>query len=500
MDHPAPPPVACRPAPTPRWLVALLGGLLALAFAVLFARHFSPHAGGADSSGYLNSARLFLRAAWTAPARIVPGHGLTEFGRMAFVPLGFLPTGEAALVPTYPPGLPLLIAGAALVVGESHAIFTVNLLTMLGTGALAFVLGRWLGLRPLLALGAGAMLGASPLFFFSAFQPMSDLSALGWTLAALAGALRARENARWGWIAGAVLSVAVLVRPTNLLVGVPVAVALGRRPRAWLTLGLGGLPGAWFLGDYQWRCYGSPFLTGYGDVGSAFGFEFVPHNLAHFARWIPVLLSPLVVAALAAPFVAAARRRTGAVLAVWAVTLVGFYAFYYHSGETWWYLRFILPAFPALILLALVVVQAAVDRWIPRWLASVLGVAAVVFAVHWEWRQPTRLAAFALESGERSYPEAARWAQARLPAVAALVCMQTSGAFFHETEFLLVRWDMVDDGRWEPLLGVLAAQQRPVFAALFAFEEKDALTRVGGRWTRLDTVGQVTFWRREAAP
>ena len=44
-------------------------------------------------------------------------------------------------------------------------------------------------------------------------------------------------------------------------------------------------------------------------------------------------------------------------LGLWAGLLTGLYAFYFHSGETWWYLRFILPAFPVLILAALVVLQ-----------------------------------------------------------------------------------------------------------------------------------------------
>ena len=58
------------------------------------------------------------------------------------------------------------------------------------------------------------------------------------------------------------------------------------------------------------------------------------------------------VAALATPWVPVARRRELAVLGLWAALLIGFYAFYFHSGESWWYLRFILPAFPALLLAA----------------------------------------------------------------------------------------------------------------------------------------------------
>ena len=30
--------------------------------------------------------------------------------------------------------------------------------------------------------------------------------------------------------------------------------------------------------------------------------------------------------------------------------MFGLYAFYYHTSEEWWYLRFVVPAFPALVL------------------------------------------------------------------------------------------------------------------------------------------------------
>ena len=47
---------------------------------------------------------------------------------------------------------------------------------------------------------------------------------------------------------------------------------------------------------------------------------------------------------------------------------------------------------------------------------------------------------------------------------------------------------------------VLRQEQRPVYAALFEFETKDALSRLGGQWTKLETVGNTTFWQLQTAP
>jgi len=226
--------------------------------------------------------------------------------------------------------------------------------------------------------------------------------------------------------------------------------------------------------------------------------DFLGHNLLHFARWIPLLLTPLVAGALLAPFLPRFRQRGFVVLGVWAVTLVGFYAFYYHSGETWWYLRFILPAFPALLLAALLALESIVlAAQFRRPIAIGLGSLLLLLSAGWlVWQQRER-DIFYLERNERSYPDAARWAQQNLPANSAVFCMQVSGAFYYYTNFIVLRWEQILPEKFGPLLQAIAGQGRPVYAALYDFETADAQQRIGGRWTKLATVGQVTFWQRQ---
>ena len=476
------------------WMTITLIGVVA--YLGILSTHMSPHAGGSDSSGYLTSARLLAQGEFFAPVRSLPEHSSVAFGAMAFQPLGLRlhPAGDR-LVPTYPIGLPLHLGAAAQIVGWDYAVIAVNLLTILASGGLLWTLARQLGLSPLWSATGVLWLWLCPVFIFSALQPMSDLLALAWSLAVLSSALRVRDDWRWGLACGAALSLAVLVRPTSALLVFPVLIALGFQWRAYLAVGAGGLPGASLFAFYNWKVYGSPLVTGYGEVWSAFSRAYFVPNLLQFARWIPVLFSPLIILALAAPFLPTARLRGYKMLAGWFVILVSFYGFYYCAGETWWYLRFILPAFPALILAAVSALAATEQtlRLTPK-TTAMAAAALLAISAAWQIIAIQRLDVMTLEQRERTYSDSARWAQTHLPAKAAIFCMQVSGAFFYYNDFLLIRWDQ---DRSSLLLATLAAQKRPIYAALFPFESAEALRKIGGHWTKLSTVGQVTFWERQ---
>ena len=484
----------------PAWLCPVLIGLLAVClagYALFLVRHMSPYAGGSDPSGYLNNARILSRGELCVDARTLPGFSAVEFGGRSNMPLGFRVRSDGRLAPTYPPGYPLqLILAAGF--GWDCAVTVLNTFTALVGGFLLFAYGRLLGLTVALSLGGVMLLWLCPLFIFSALLPMSDLSAATWSLVVLYCACRGRDDWKWALLCGVATGIAVLVRPTNLLLGIPVLVALGAQPRSWLAVVLGGLPSALFIGFYNLRLHGSPFVTGYDEIGSLLRWENVPHNLAHFAHWIPALLSPLVVLIVVAPFVVEGRQRGLLVLAVWAAVLIGFYSFYFHSGETWWYLRFILPAFPGLILAALVGLgggwRAGQSRPVLR---AVVLVALLFAAAGWQVRQIRQLDVMNLERGERAYADAAHWAQENVPPGSVIFCLQVSGAFFYYTDFILFRWDQVYVEKYDALLGASARQNRLVYAVLFPFESPEALEKIGGHWTKLTTVGQVTFWQRQ---
>ena len=498
MDPTTPRPI---PAPgLPRFAVLLLA-LFFAGYGVFLARYSASFAAGSDSSGYFNSARLLGEGRFHASVRVPAGQQHTAFGRMTFQPLGFIIDENAArMAPTYPTGLPLHLLAASWFAGWRHAATIVNIFAALGSGLVLWGLARRLQLSAGWAAASLMLFWFCPLTLYASLQPMSDLVATLWCLAVLHAALCSREHWCWSLLAGVAVSLAVLVRPTNALLMLPLALALGWNFRRYLLIALGGLPGGVFFCFYNWKAYGSPLVTGYGDVSTAFSTGFVPHNLAHFSRWIPALLSPLVCAALAAPFLQAARRRELAVLGLWAVLLIGLYAFYFHSGETWWYLRFILPAFPALILAALVVFQR-LGQLLPsaRW-ARVMFIAVLVFGVTWQAQLSRRLEVLSIPTGEAYYLDTANWARRYLPPESAIFCMQMSGALYFYTPFMLIRWDQVMVARLPDLLAALRMEKRPVYAVLYDFESREARERLGGHWKQIATVRSATFWQLETAP
>ncbi|MBV8224016.1 MAG: hypothetical protein JO232_02370, partial [Verrucomicrobia bacterium] len=170
----------------------------AAAYATLLWTHISPYAGGADSSGYMNYAKLLTHGQLLAPVRPLPGFTPTEFGESAYQPLGFRIRGDSGFMsPTYAVGLPLHLAAATLLAGVKNSVKLVNILAAFAAALLTYLSSRYLKLGRAWAGGATCVLCACPFFLSQALVPMSDLLATTWALAALYAAMRSRERAAW---------------------------------------------------------------------------------------------------------------------------------------------------------------------------------------------------------------------------------------------------------------------------------------------------------------
>jgi len=484
------------------WLVPALG---VLAFAWMVAAHMGAHAGGSDSSGYLNNARLLAQGRATLPMRLVPGLDPASVPAYTAVPLGFIPNEDhVTMTPTYPMGLPLLIAGAARLVGWTRAPGLVMALHALAGLWLVFRMARDLGLTDWWAWLGVLVLAVSPIYLMMSVQLMSDVPALVWVTAAVWLAWSSGPRPWRAAAAGFALALAVLVRPTNLLAIIPVALALGWSPRRWLLLGLGGLPGAAFLGYFNLTAYGRLLTTGYGSVGWEFGRQYLPATFLNYSVWLPMELTPLCLLALGLPVLWRRQAKLSAVLASWAVPLPSFYLFYSHTHDAWWCLRFLLPAFPALILAAILVGRALLDRLTASQRSTWLAVAAVAVAAHGiAWSHHFRV--LHASSGERTYTESSLWIQSHLPANAVIASMQTSGAMFYYTPFTFFRWDMIRPADFERIAQACAAAGRPVYAMLFPYEMDDPkwaafAKHLPGRWVQIGAVREVSIWRYAGSP
>jgi hypothetical protein len=469
------------------------------AYAVLLFILIGAVPGGSDNSGYFNEARLFASGRIRAPMRTLEGVPAQETPFL-YVPLGFKPAmgADAQLVPTYPPGLPLMLVSAAALIGWQHAGDLVLLLHSLAGIALVFALAGACGLSGTWALVGAAILAASPLYLFTSLQALSDVPATVWATAAVVAALRSRERRGWALASGLCIAVGFLVRPSNFLVALPVLVAVGMSPRGLALVALGALPGvaAWMaIND---AAYGHILESGYGAIGNEFHRSLVMGTVRYYAHWLPLLLSPVVLLSPAIIAFSRATPRVVAVLATWAAGFLAFYASYRWTHEQWWFLRFILPAAPALIVAGLAAVSLWLEglkaRYTVPWAALVPAV-VLLCALGVEAGQggPIREAR-AIGHGERKYGRVSVWLSAHLPKDAVLVASQSSGALFYFSDFTILRYEEMRPPVSEQVRLSVERSGRGLYAVLWPFET-GVLEKLPGTWTQVGAIDDVTVWK-----
>ena len=455
-------------------------------------RHTGAYASGADQSGYLNFARLLAEGRLLCPQPL-PQPPITELSSLAAIPLGFRPLPEGQMAPTYPIGLPLLLAIGSSLVGWSTGPHLVMLLHALAGVWLTWTLARRLGLEDGLAGLAALSLALSPQYLFNALHCMSDLPALVWTTAAFLAAWSGRPL-----ISGGCFAMSVLIRPTCLVSGLALLYAVLRsshRLRSLALFVLGGLPGAAFLLITNQIAYGQGVTSGYGNVGPLFRLSYLAPSLWNYLCWLPVTVGPLLAAWLAWPLAFRRHREAALLLTLWVTPLACVYALFKHTHETWWYLRFLLPIFPALLIGALQVVTP--------WLGSskrqlTWALVTGLFCGYWN----LRLQATQIGSVDLAYRQVARWTRKHFEPNSTVITMQMSGCLTYYTPFSLLRWDTMKADDWPRLLDWCERNQRPLYAVVFPFEIDDGALRrcPRGNWTQIGRNFDITMWRWSADP
>lgn len=474
-------------------------GLGLLGYAVLLFILIGAVPGGSDNSGYFNEARLLARGHVHVQMRTLAGLPASETPFL-YVPLGFKPAADGTdrMVPTYPPGLPLLLVPASFVAGWDHAGDMLLLIHSLAGIALVFALGRICGLPGSWSLAGAAILAASPLYLFTSLQALSDVPATVWATAAVVAALRSREKTAWALASGVCISVGFLIRPNNCLIAIPVLVAVGMSPRRLVLVALGSLPGIAALMAINHAAYGGALQIGYGAIGNEFHISLIRGTLAFYVRWLPLLLSPVVIFAPSIIAFLGRVPRITCVLASWAIAYLAFFSAYRWTHEQWWFLRFLLPAAPALIVAGLVVPHLWFERVKerhPGMLMRLLPVLLVVAALGVEVGQTGPLReAWAIGHGERKYGRVSEWLNTHVPKDSAVVVSQASGALFYFTNFTLLRYEEMNPSVARRIGSSLQSQGRALYAVLFPFEEAN-LGNLPGQWEHVVSVDDVSIWR-----
>ena len=428
-------------------------------------------AGGSDSYCYIGQAEEFAagRAVLREPlARTVS----LPRPDLVFAPVGFVPAASGGAAPMCAPGLSLVMA-AAWKIGGGVALHLV--VPILGAFAVwgTFLLGRRMH-GPAAGASAAILLAASPIFLYQIVQPMSDVPAAAFWVAALVAI--GRRDTRGDIAAGLWSSLALLTRPNLAPALLPLAAFILIRPqasddtrlRALLRFGSGLLPGCVLLAWLNQLRYGSPFRTGYGDVDVLFSLTHVAPNAARYWGWLMSAHTPFILLGLAAPFVVSLRPRTldsrqsaFAWMGLAYVAIVIACYLPYSVFDAWWYTRFLLPALPVALAFASAVLLGLSRATPARGAAAI--VTTIALACGYVAYARTH-AAFALRDFERRFIRTGTYVRSALPANAVVITIQESGAVRHYGRLPAALWDaLAPDSLDETVARFADAGLKPYF-------------------------------------
>jgi hypothetical protein len=496
-------------------LVVVGIALILVYYSWLMGHNLCDVAGGSDSSGYVNFAWRLSHGPLVEPVKAIETFGLSDDFLPVFQPLGFTwgPKGIAgrANVPVYPPGLPLHMVLLAGLAGWKLGPFLVSPLAALACLFLVYALCRKFGLAPSWSIAGAAVLAAFPVFLFQAVQPMSDVLATAWTMAAVLAGLLSRKRAGWAWLAGAAVGVSVLVRPTNILVLCPLVFALPPRPKIYSRLVLGGLPFAIIQGVLNLMLYGHPLTSGYrGEQLASVAFPLFGKNIVAFGALLIVMMTfvfPL--AWLLLPAQRSTPRRDRWLLVAWFAPFFLFYCLFdFMTG--WTYVRYFLPGIPALIIAGMLWLRDG-TAWVARKIESrgsagrrrfsglgrvpaFAAIAICLLILAAEAWQVKRLGVLGVDNYEAAYKMSCLAVKETLPETTLVLSGQLSGALTYYTRTQPCLFDALKPGQFEALRQKAAVQGYGVYALLFPYEEAELPKYAPGPWAKIATYRFVTLW------
>ena len=496
-----------------------------LVYAVFFVRHIDTVAGPNDSGGYLNSAKALASGHLGPLPRPIWGPAAGETDLTPYLASTF-PSYYAAgrMAAEYSVGLPLLVAPAGRIFGMDAGVRWVIWLHLVFGVVIVRLFARSAGLSEGWSWLAAAIIGLSPVYLHQGLQPQSDSIALVWCTAAVYWAWTSREHPWRAVPAGLATGLAVFLRPSDALLLLPLVITLAGH---WRQFGLwvaAGLPCAIWQGWYNYTLHGSPFVTGYRDqiYHHFFGLDYLPESLPFYARWLPLLFTPLVVLALAGPFLRAIPLRLRLMLAVWAGVFAALYACYWYTQGDWYNTRFLLPAAPALVVLALLVAQTLAERtrltpfragsFGRSFLPSCLLVAGVTGLLIHQIREYRVL--YWMHYNARN-ADAPRWLAAHVPPDAVIFARHATNSLLYYTDLTFVRSDH-DKAQSPEFFAAIARTGRPIYAFNYWWEDHDGepgaddhpgpdrgRPRLPGTWKRIavlyDQEIHVWQWSPESA-
>lgn len=500
----------------------LVVAALAAAVCILGIAYATTAAGGSDSYGYVSEADGWLSGKVKIPqpwAREAPW----PTRRWSFAPLGWRPgdgADEWSLVPTYSPGLPLLLAGAKLIGGQEGMFWVVPIsggLLVLAT----FGLGRRLG-DSRAGLVAAWLVATSPVVLFMLMAPMTDVPvAAAWTIACY---FALGESAATAFAAGLAAGVGTLIRPNLVFQAGPIGLWFlirgwrtgewGRAIRHAACFTVGASCGIVAVFAINQQLYGSPFVSGYGGLSGWYSRANIATNIRRYAGWLLYANTPAAFVGLAALVIPLKRvwpgvkdRAVFVFIALFLLTLFGQY-FAFLVFDVWWYLRFVISAFPFILLGVAAVAMSLARAGKPALTVAVI-IALLALCIR-DFRVAAAESTFDVWRGERRYVSMALVVKSATDETSVIYSMQHSGSIRYYAGRLTINWSgLTRDTLDRSVAWVIERGSHP-YLVLESWEVDLVKKQFGGQKTLavLDTApmlmyeggAQIMMWDLAAPP
>ncbi|MGH9143149.1 MAG: hypothetical protein ACRD2I_18610, partial [Vicinamibacterales bacterium] len=278
--------------------------------------------------------------------------------------------------------------------------------------------------------------------------------------------------------------------------------------RAWRGSTERPLMSAWYLlpaaagaigiGVINARLYGSPFASGY-DLTDAFKLSYVLPNVRRYGWWLVSVETPFALAGFGTLVIPSARlwptrsSRHALFLFCGGVAVIWLSYLLYLPWDVWWYLRFLLPAWPMMTIGAASLIAAwhrsaaGAARAAALLVVVAIGVNGIV--------QAGRRDTFAVALGESKYIEVARTVESLTDPNAVIISAQHSGSIRYYAGRLTLRWDTGDPAWLDRTIDYLAAHgHHPYFVLepqeIAVLRARSGPTNVSAR---LDWAPMVSF-------
>jgi hypothetical protein len=346
------------------------------------------------------------------------------------------------------------MALATLIIGACGPYVVIPLL-----GALTVLLAHRLGTQFWsrgVGVASAALMASSATFLYMLLNPMSDVAVSAFFLAGLVAALSQRRS-RAFWT-GAAVSMAIFVRPNLVPIGavflamIVVRAAAGEdRRRAFAAFALGGLPLVLAVAAVNTHLYGAPWKTGYGSLEVFYAWSYLAQNIVQYGSALLRTETPIVLFAAAPLFllrrIPAERRRALVFLAAFAAAVWISYLFY-TPYDAWWYLRFLLPAFPPMLVLSAAGVVVVTERLGGARTGAALALLIAIATAALRIGVVREEGVLRLRQTGVVYLSVADYVRTSLPANAVLLSVEHSGSLRHYTGRLTMRWDWLAPEWW----------------------------------------------------